>query len=118
MLTLEKQDAQLIELKAAGTIDKEDYDAVLPKLNEAIDRHGKLRVLIDATDLQNISPTAAVQDLDWDIKHRNDIEKCAAIVDSKFTEFAIKTGRLIYDGDIQTFEPGQEDRARQWLHTA
>lgn len=115
MITIDHQDGGYLEITFGGQVTHEDYQAILPKMEQAIAEHGKLRVLCIGQTVEGATPRAMLDDLKWDWKHRKDIEKCAVVVDGKMMEMSVKLVSLIYKGEIKRFESGQVDEARAWL---
>ena len=115
MIKIDQQDAALIEVTFGGEITHEDYQAVIPKFDEAIAEHGQLRLLCKIETIDGVSPRAIVDDLKWDWKHRNDIEKCAVVAEGSVLEASTKAVGLLYSGEFKHFEPDQIEEARQWL---
>ena len=115
MITIDRQDAALIEATFSGKLTKEDYAAIIPVFDKAVAEHGKLRIIAIFGELEWITPAAMLADFKWDWQHRHDVEKCAVVVHSKWMEMGTKMVAMIYTGEVKLFDPEQLEEARQWV---
>jgi len=115
MIQITEQHDEFVRLDARGKIRKEDYDALVPALEEQIDKAGKLRCLIHLDEVEGIEPGAVLEDLRFDLKHRKDFERCAVVGDSKVEALATKLAQPIYAGQIKYFQKDDAAAARTWV---
>jgi len=118
MIKLNEQDAALIEMEVAGEVSQEDYEAVIPQLDDAVKEHGSIRCLVHIHDLEGIEPAAVFKDLQWDWENRKNVEKAAIVGEQSWLPLAGQAADVIYAGDVKTFEPDAMDAARAWLRGA
>jgi len=118
MIKINQQDAAIIEMEMAGEVTKQDYDAVVPQLNDAVDQHGAIRCLVHVHDLEGVEPSAVFKDLQWDWDNRQNVEKAAIVGEQSWLALAGQAADVIYSGDVKTFETSEMDAARAWLRAA
>lgn len=112
-MTLSRQDPQFAEIDVRGKLTRADYEALLPQLEEAIDQHGKLRVLIKLDDFHGWTPSALADELRFDIRHRNAFDRIAIVGDSTLEKLGTKLSAPFFSGETRYFE--NEASAREWV---
>lgn len=112
MLRIAKQEPSALELEAQGTLDKSDYDHLVPRLEEAAE-DGPLRVIVHLNDFRGWTPRALIEDLRYDIRHRGDFEKMAIVGEKKLEKWATIVSKPIFSGDVKFFE--SPAAARAWI---
>ena len=93
MMTIDmpRKDKPYAELHVDGKLRAEDYDAMIPKLEQAIAEQGKLRCLVALDDFAGFTPSALADELKFDVRHHDDFERCAIVGDSKLEEITYDT---------------------------
>jgi len=72
----ETDEGKVLTIKVVGKLTKEDYKIFVPKVDQLIQRFGKVRILFEMKDFHGWSAGALWQDIKFDIKHFRDIERC------------------------------------------
>lgn len=98
---------------ASGRLTEEDYRRLVPRLHEAIDRHGGLRLLILLRDFEGWTPKALIEDLRFDLRHRKDFERVAIVGERRWEEIMTRIAAPLFSGSMRFFE--DEAEARGWL---
>ena len=75
---------RLLHVKVTGKLTKEAYEIFTPAVDEQIQEHGKLRILLEMHDFHGWTACAFVEDLKFDVKHWKDIERLAIVGESKW----------------------------------
>ncbi len=105
-----------IGFKISGEITAADYDALLPKLDEAIAAHGKINLLVLVEDFDFSGFEAAKKDFQFGTHQYRQVEKAAFVSDKKWLEWAIKImDPLTRRTDEKIFEPEQLEDAWAWI---
>ncbi len=106
-----------IGFKFSGKVTAEDYDILLPKLDEAISTHGKINMLVVMGDFEGMEGIdAAKADFRLGTHQYRQVEKAAFVSDKKWMEWAIKMmDPFTRRTDERFFEPDQLDEAWQWV---
>jgi hypothetical protein len=105
-----------IGFKISGKITAADYDALLPKLDEAIAAHGKINLLVLVKDFDFKGLDAAKADFQFGTHQYRQVEKAAFVSDKKWMEWSIKImDPFTRRTDEKTFGPEQLEEAWTWV---
>ena len=69
--------AGFLEIYLSGKLAKDDYTAFRPRFEEMLREHGKVRLLVRMHDFHGWTTGGVWEDLKFDAKHFNDIERIA-----------------------------------------
>ena len=106
---------QYVEVTLSGKLTKEDYGRFLPAIEAAIDRHGKIRLLVVMHDFHGWTAGALWEDLKFDWKHFSHIERLAMVGEKRWESGMATFCRPFTRATIQYFDIARIDEARQWL---
>src|SRR5438045_2417092 len=70
---------KILEVDLHGKLNREDYEKLGPSVEKMIRQHGKIRILVTMHDFDGWDAGALWEDLKWDAKHFNDIERLAIV---------------------------------------
>jgi len=116
MLTLtEDAGGKVLAIKLSGKLAKEDYEQFVPKVEELIKQHGKLRILMEMHDFHGWELGALWEDIKFDVKHFRDIERLAMIGDRKWESGMAVFCKPFTTAKIKYFDVSKVDDARQWI---
>jgi hypothetical protein len=111
----EKIQGKVMEIHLNGTLTKEDYAQFVPKTEELIRTHGKIRMLVMMDDFHGWDGGALWEDIKWDAKHFNDVERIAVVGEAKWQKWMASFCKPFTTAKIRYFDRGQEPEARAWL---
>ena len=80
----ERNDGKVLVVRVTGRLDKQDYERFTPEVERLIDQQGKIRVLLETHDFHGWDAGALWEDIKFDIKHFNDIERLAVVGEKKW----------------------------------
>src|SRR6266567_706535 len=106
-----------VEIDLTGKLGSEDYKAYLPKIEELIRQHGKLRVVVQMQDFHGWTPGGLWQDIKFDAKHFKDLERIAFVGNEKWEEQMSKFCKPFTTAEVRFFDGSQLAEARRWLGT-
>lgn len=112
MIRVTKHDGNLVELTVQGTLEHEDYEKAIPEIESATEE-GNMRMLVLLRDFSGWEPKALLDDLKFDVRHRNDFRRVAIVGEKKLEEWATKLSRPLFSGEMKYFD--DEARAREWV---
>jgi hypothetical protein len=116
MVQIESIEGNTIGVKVVDKLTDEDYKNVLvPGLEQVLESHDKVRVLVDATDFEGWNPAAAWDDVTFGMKHRNDFEKLAIVGGKEWMNWGAKLGARFMSGAVKTFSSEELEQAREWI---
>ena len=113
---IERINAQFIlTLKASGTLTHADYERIDPMVDSALEniKEPKVKVLLDASDLDGWELRAAWDDFQLALKHSNEFEKVAIYGYKKWQDLASRIGTWFMSGEMKHFEDLND--AYAWL---
>jgi hypothetical protein len=111
----EKIYGNVMEVHLNGTLTKEDYARFVPDTEELIREHDKIRLLIMLDDFQGWNAGGLWEDIKWDVKHFNHIERIAVVGEKKWEKWMTGFCKPFTTAEIRYFETGETAEARAWL---
>lgn len=116
MVKLEaRPDGSVVTLALKGRLCAEDYRQFTPELDRLVAQHGKLRLLLDMSDLDSVEPQAILRDALFDVRHYNAFERIAMAGDERWHEWLREASPPFTGAELRYFDRGQLQAARQWL---
>ena len=109
-----------IGFRISGKVTAEDYDVLLPKLDEAISAQGKINLLVVMGDFGGWSGLdAAKADFQLGTQQYRQVEKAAFVGDKKWQQWMIKLmDPFTRRTDERFFDLDALDEAWQWVKEA
>ncbi len=104
-----------LKMKISGRLDHDDYDLMVPMIENAISgiRKPKIKVLVDAIEFEGWDLRAAWDDLKFGLKHNSEFTELAFVGNKKWEEYGVRISNWFTSARIRYFEDIEE--ARQWL---
>ena len=116
MLTLtDDAGGKILAMKISGKLSKEDYQQFVPKVEDLIKQHGKIRILMEMHDFHGWEMAALWEDIKFDVKHFRDIERLAMVGDSKWEAGMAVFCKPFTSAKIKYFDVSKVDDAREWI---
>lgn len=107
-------DGKTLEVHVSGKLTKEDYERLVPDVEERIRQHGKIRLMLVTHDFHGWQAGALWEDIKFDAKHFNDIERLAIVGEKQWEKGMAIFCKPFTTAKVRFFEHGHEDEARQW----
>lgn len=114
-LTISQLGDAALELNVFGKLQKEDYEAFVPKAESRIAKQGKLDLLINVSRLEGWTPSALWEDLKWDAKHYSDVTRLAIVSDDSDKEWMATLSKPFTGAEVEHYPATQLDKARRWV---
>lgn len=111
----EFEQGNVLEVHVTGKLDKETYESFVPSAERQINEHGKIRILFAMHDFRGWDAGAMWQDIKFDIKHFNDIERLAIVGETKWEHGMAIFCKPFTTAKIRYFDQSKIEEARQWL---
>jgi SpoIIAA-like len=115
MIEYHEDHSDLVEIVVDGRVGKAEFDAVAARLEAAIARHGKLRVLEEVRSFGGIEPAAFWADLRFVLRHLNHFSRCAVVSDKRWIELLATGADKLIRCEVRHVPPAQVEAARAWL---
>ncbi len=105
----------LFEIRISGKLTEEDYEEFLPEIEALIEKQGKIRVLVELRDFEGWDAAALWEDIKFDAKHFNDIDRVAMVGEKAWHKGMAWFCKPFTTGKVRYFEPHEIGEARAWL---
>lgn len=111
----ETSHANIVKLKITGTLTTEDYALIVGELENRIDKFNKIRLLIELHDFHGWTAGAMWEDIKFDFKHFNDIERIAIVGENKWEKGMTLFFKPFTRADVRYFNRDGRREARDWI---
>jgi hypothetical protein len=115
MVDLVDHSGDYVELKVDGKVMHEDYKQLGPEIEDVIEKHGPISMLVDIVNLDGFEPRTIVDDLKFDIRNATDIKRCAVVGDALWERVLTTLYKpFVPKGEVKFFESSDRAAARTW----
>ena len=112
----EHAEGQVVEIQLTGKLSKEAYEKFVPMTEAKIAEYGKVRMLVIMHDFHGWEAGALWEDIKFDFKHFNHIERLAIVGESKWEKGMTVFCRPFTTAKIKYFDHDELGAAREWIH--
>lgn len=112
---IEKHAGKIMEVELGGKLTHEDYQLFIPECERMIQRHGKIRILVDMAGFHGWEGGALWDDIKFDVKHFSDIEKIAMVGDTAWEKGMSVFCKPFTTAKIRYFDRAKLPEAEAWL---
>lgn len=112
---LEQGDRKTLAITMRGKLTKADYDTFIPQIETLYEREGKLNFLIKLEDFKGIEIGALWQDIKFDVKHFDDVERLAIVGEDGWMRWMTELSRPFTSAEVRYFEPDRSEEALDWV---
>jgi hypothetical protein len=105
----------ILLVRATDKLSQQDYEQLMPAVEELIQQRGKVRVLFEMDDFHGWSAGALWEDIKFDAAHFNDIERVALVGDAKWEAWMATFCRPFTSAQIRFFDRAQVEEAQRWI---
>ena len=111
----ELENGRLLEVHLSGKLVKKDYETFLPTVERLVKQHGKLLMLVELHDFHGWTGGALWEDIKFDAKHFNDIERLAITGENKWEKGMAAFCQPFTTAKVRYFDHIRAAEARDWL---
>ncbi len=111
----EKAEGRILEVPVTGKLTREDYEHFTPKIEQRIEQHGKVRLLLHMQDFEGWDAGALWEDIKFDVKHFNDVERLAMVGENKWQKGMSAFSKPFTTATVRYFDKSELEEARQWI---
>lgn len=112
---LDLPDSNLVGLKLGDTLSEDDFDVFASHLRGELEAHTTTRILLEIEDVEGWDPEEQWENLTFDVRHVQDLDKVAVVGDEPWERLLDKLELLFPMSQIQTYDPGDREEAMSWL---
>jgi hypothetical protein len=109
------QDGKLLTIHMTGRLHKADYAHFVPKVDQAIAKHGKVRMLVIMRNFHGWDAGALWEDTKFDVKHFNHLERVAIVGEKTWEKWMAMFCKPFTTAKIQYFSAAHVAAAREWV---
>jgi hypothetical protein len=111
----EDDGGNFLTVHVSGILSQADYERFVPKFEQFVQQHGRLRLLFDMTGFHGWEAAAIRQELKLEAEHLGDIERLAMVGDMNWQRVMTLFCKPFMKAAIQYFDHDQAAAARRWL---
>jgi hypothetical protein len=111
----EIEQGKLLEVHVTGKLDKQTYETFAPAAERQIKQHGKIRILFVMHEFHGWDAGALWEDIKFDVKHFNHIERLAIVGETKWEHGMAIFCKPFTTAKVRYFDHANIDEAREWL---
>lgn len=108
----------MLVVRLSGKLHAEDYQRFLPEVEQAVRQYGKIRVLVEMHDFHGWTPGGLWEDIKFDAKHFNHIDRLALVGEKKWEQWMATFCRPFTTARIRYFPLEHAADAHNWLTQA
>jgi hypothetical protein len=112
---LDFPDSNIVGFHLSDTLTEDDREALASHLRGEMEAHTTTRVLFEIEDVDGWEPEEKWEDLTFDIRHVQDLDKVAVIGDEPWDPLVDKIELLFPASLIQTYEDADREEGLSWL---
>lgn len=110
-----ENNGKLLVVKMTGKLQAADYKHFVPAVDQAVARHGKVRMLVEMRDFHGWTPGAAWQDVKFGAKHFRAIERLALVGDKTWEKWMAIICKPFTTAIVRYFPKERAAEARAWI---
>jgi hypothetical protein len=111
----EEADGEVLVARLTGKLTREDYETFVPRLDELVEKHGKIRILVEMHDFHGWTAGALWEDTKVAVKHFSDIERIALVGEARWQEGMAAFCKPFTRADVRFFKLDEAVDARAWV---
>lgn len=115
IILTEAENGKVLEVQVSGKLTKEDYLTFAPRVEQLIEQHGKIRVLVYLSDFHGWNAGALWEDIKFDWSHFSDIERLAIVGESSWQKGMAVFCKPFTTAEIRYFDHEKLAEAREWI---
>lgn len=109
----------LVNIRASGKLNDDDYVDFVPRMEELIKRWGRLRMLFEmAEDFEGWDARGAWDEFRFQARHKKDVKRVAVVGNRTWEHWMSRFSRVFTGADVRFFEHGQGEEARTWIQSS
>jgi hypothetical protein len=119
MIKFEPIAANALRIVLSQNLTEADFRLLSPQVDAMIDRAGRIRLLIDASQFDGWESFMAFELHSGFVKtHQMFVDRLAVIAGHGWQRWLVDTMRMFLHRDAKVFDPGQEGEAVRWIEDA
>lgn len=104
-----------LRVRVTGKLTKEFYEELVPVVEEQIKEQGMLRILFQMCDFHGWTAAALWEDIKFDLRNWNKIERLAIVGDSRWEKGMALFCKPFTSAKIRYFDQSELEAAQGWI---
>jgi len=109
------QEDNIVAFRLSGKLSHADYQSFLPRLEEFIEAHGRISVLLELVDFHGWDLAAAWDDFRLGMEHPDDFERIALVGHGTLQHWMALMAKPFTSAGVRFFEQDKLGEAWDWL---
>ncbi|MGD0463898.1 MAG: STAS/SEC14 domain-containing protein [Tepidisphaeraceae bacterium] len=110
-----ENDGKLLVIRMTGKLHKDDYQHFVPIVEKAVQKNGKVRMLVQMHNFHGWDAGALWEDVKFDLQHFNHIERLAVVGEKTWEKWMAMFCKAFTTATIRYFSSEHTDEARAWI---
>lgn len=116
ILTEATQRNDILNAFVTGKLTSNDYEQLGPRVSKMAEQHGKARLLIELQAFDGWTAGALWEDLKFDARHFNDIERIAIVGEPRWEQEMARLYKPFTRAAVRYFPSEELAQANLWLN--
>jgi hypothetical protein len=112
----EESGGKILVVDLTGKLMKEDYEQFGPEVEQAVNKHRKVRMLVRMHDFHGWSAGALWEDVKFDFRHFAHFDRLAFVGDKRWEANMAVFCKPFTTAKIRYFDFTDEAQALNWIH--
>jgi hypothetical protein len=108
-------DKAILEVQFRDDMSRDDHQRLISELERRIEQNGKIRLLVILHEFHGWHLAAIWQDIKFDIRHFNHLERIAVVGENRWQEWMATLCMPFTTGDLRFFHQDKIEEARGWV---
>ena len=104
-----------MEIDLHGKLSRHDFEQFVPDTEKLIARYGKIRLLVTMHDFDGWDIGALWEEIKWEAKHFNDMERIAIVGDEGWHQYMASVCQPFTTAKVRYFNLDQIEAAYTWV---
>lgn len=105
----------LVAVVVSGTLEREDYNQLIPHVEAKIRQYGKINLYWEMNGFEGWNMASALQDLKLDLRHANDFRRVAMVGAQKWEDWLTQLMKPFSDAEVKYFDLTERELAMAWV---
>jgi hypothetical protein len=113
-----ENDGKLVVIQMTGKLHKSDYQHFVPVVDQGVQKHGKVRMLVEMHNFHGWDAGALWEDTKFAAKHFHAIERLAIVGEKTWEKWMATFCKPFTAATVRYFPADQIAEARAWIAAA
>ena len=104
-----------LAFRLSGTLHDADYQFFVPRVEQAIEEQGSIRLLAQLDDFHGWDARALWDDIKFGVKHAQGIERIAIVGENTWEEWMATICSCFTNAEVRYFDISEVESAWEWL---